>query len=170
MSTNLKDLKLIIADVDGVLTDGGMYYFEDGNEAKKFNTKDGMAVKLFRKEGIQVIFMTRESTQIVVDRANKLEVRLEDGIKDKSIEVLKILRELNISSQHVAYIGDDVNDIDALNMVGVAICPADAVGLVKNICHLRTNAKGGEGVLREVYELFLKQKLLKQKLIFQNTS
>lgn len=159
MTPNLKNLKMVVTDVDGVLTDGGMYYFESGDEAKKFNTKDGMAVELFRKEGIEVIFMTRESTQIVVDRANKLGVRLEDGIKDKGKVLSERLKEYNLFPQQVAYIGDDVNDLEALKMVGVAICPADAVGLVKNICHLITKAKGGEGVLREVYELFLKQKL-----------
>ena len=152
---DFSEIKIIVTDVDGVLTDGGMYYFENGNEAKKFNTRDGMAVELLKEKGIQVIFITKESTSIALKRANKLRVRIKDGVADKGAMLIQIMKENNITCDQIAYIGDDLNDINALRNAGIAICPVDAVNAVKKICQVITKAKGGEGVLREVYERFI---------------
>jgi len=152
---DFSEIKIIATDVDGVLTDGGMYYFENGNEAKKFNTKDGMAVELLKEKGIHVVFITKESTLIAMNRANKLGIEIFQPVEDKGLLLLQIMKETNVTSHEIAYIGDDVNDISALRNAGIAICPADAVNAVKKICQVITNAKGGDGVLREVYERFI---------------
>lgn len=153
---DFSQIKLIAMDVDGVLTDGGMYYFENGGEAKKFSARDGMAIKLIKEKGIKVVFITQENTMIVERRAKKLGVLVIQGVEDKVVELKKLCSELNTGFGEVAYVGDDVNDIRALGIVGIAICPRDAVEEVRKICHIVTDAKGGEGVIREVYERFIK--------------
>ncbi len=149
-------IKLLVTDVDGVLTDGGMYYFEDGNEAKKFNTRDGMAIQLIKEQGIRVIFLTKENTKIVANRAKKLGVEAYQGVTHKGTTLVDIMIKYDLQNEEVAYVGDDINDISPLEKAGIAICPADAVHEVKRVCNIVTNAKGGEGVIREIYEQHLK--------------
>jgi len=154
------NIKLFITDVDGTLTDGGMYYSENGDELKKFNTRDGMGLQLLQKKGIKVGIVTSENTQMVERRAAKLKVDyLRQGKRDggKLAVVQEICKEMNITLQEVAYIGDDVNCKDLLSAVGLAACPADAVGEIKAIpnIHIMTK-KGGEGCVREFcLKLFL---------------
>lgn len=147
------NIKLFITDVDGTLTDGGMYYSENGDELKKFNTRDGMGLQLLQKRGVKVGIVTSENTQMVERRATKLKVDyLRQGKRDggKLAVVQDICREMNISMQEVAYIGDDVNCKDLLMSVGLAACPADAMDEIKAIpnIHIMTK-KGGEGCVRE---------------------
>lgn len=144
-------IKLFVSDIDGVLTDGGMYYTEDGNEMKKFNTKDGVAFSMLRENNVKTAIITGENTSIVSNRAKKMQVDyLFQGVTDK-ITVLKgLCSELGISLDEVAYIGDDIGDIDCLYAVGIAACPADAISLVKEISNIIILKNiGGNGCVRE---------------------
>ncbi len=127
-------IKLFLTDVDGVLTDGGMYYTESGDEFKKFNTRDGMAFELLRKAGIKTGIITSENTQIVARRAAKIKADyLYQGQRDggKLAAAKEICEKEGISLSEVAYIGDDLNCIGLLEKVGLAACPADAVNAGK---------------------------------------
>ena len=151
--TVLKPVKLFVTDVDGVLTDAGMYYSETGNEFKKFNTHDGMAFQILRESGIKTAIVTSEDTNIVSKRASKLKVDyLFQGKKHNGkLSVVKdICEKEGISLDEVAYIGDDINCFELLSSVGYAACPANAVEKIKNIPNIiQLNKNGGNGVVRE---------------------
>ena len=146
-------IKLFLSDVDGTLTDGGMYYSENGDELKKFNTRDGMGFQLLREAGIKTGIITSEDTQIVARRAAKLKVDyLVQGKRDggKLAAVQEICTELGITLQEVAYIGDDINCLELLTNVGVAACPADACTEVRTANGIKLmKRRGGEGCVRE---------------------
>ncbi len=154
-------VKLFATDVDGVLTDAGMYYSEQGDELKKFNTRDGKGFELLRKAGIKTAIITSEKTELVKWRAKKLKIdylyqAVEHGGKLDAVK--EICKTEGIKLDDVAYIGDDLNCKEALSSVGLAACPADAcleVRQIKNILNLRT--KGGCGVVREFAEIILNQ-------------
>ena len=121
-----KELKLFATDVDGVLTDAGMYYGESGEEWKKFNTRDGMGIKLLQAEGVMIAIITMEQTKIVARRAKKLGVtEVFQGAKDKVSVLAHLSEKFNIPFEQMAYMGDDVNDVGALQTVGYAAAPAD---------------------------------------------
>lgn len=150
-------IQMVLTDCDGCLTDSGMYYSENGDELKKFSTRDGMGFALLREQNIVTGIVTGENMQIVSQRAKKLHLDvLELGCKDKPNAIRKICESHGIRLENVAYIGDDINDIAALSIVGLSCCPADATEPVKAASIYITKAKGGEGVLREVAELVLK--------------
>ena len=155
-----KNVKLFLTDVDGVLTDAGMYYSETGDELKKFNTRDGMAFELLRNAGIKTGIITSENTKIVENRARKLQVDyLYQGKREggKLIAAQEICEKEGISLDEVAYIGDDINDIELLQNVGFSACPADAQHKVKEIPNIIVLfQKGGEGAVREFVEWLLK--------------
>lgn len=152
-------IKLFISDIDGTLTDGGMYYSENGDELKKFNTRDGMGFALLRKAGIKTAIITSEDRSLNQRRANKLNIDFMyqgkcDGGK---LSVAKLIcSELGITLDEVAYIGDDINCLDLLSSVGLAACPADAHESIKSLPNIKimTN-KGGEGCVREFIEHYL---------------
>lgn len=152
--------KLVISDVDGVLTDGGMYYSENGDELKKFNTRDGMAFQLLREHGIKTAIITSEDTKMVERRAMKLHIDfLKQGKRNGGkLETAKeICRELGVTLSEVAFVGDDVNDIELLSQVGFAFCPADAAEDVKSIYGIEVlPSKGGEGVMRDLWGMLSK--------------
>jgi N-acylneuraminate cytidylyltransferase len=147
---------MLLTDSDGVLTDGGMYYTENGDEMKKFNTKDGMGFQLLREKGIKTGIVTGENRELVKNRALKMKVdELHMGISNK-IEVIRgICVKHNISLSDVAYIGDDINDIEVIKTVGFGCCVNDAMESVKEIAKYKTKANGGQGAVREVAELIL---------------
>lgn len=150
-------IKLFLSDVDGTLTDGGMYYSENGDELKKFNTRDGMGFQLLREAGIKTGIITSEDTQIVARRADKLKLDyLVQGKRDggKLAAVQEICNELDITLQEVAYIGDDINCLELLSNVGFPACPANACAEVKAINGITMMEKsGGEGCVREFVSL-----------------
>ena len=152
-------IKLFLTDVDGVLTDGGMYYSETGDELKKFNTRDGMGFHLLREAGIKSGIITTENTQIVERRAAKLKVDYVYQGKNtggKLQTAMEICRKEGITLAEAAYIGDDINCYDLLCNVGMAACPADAVEKIKTIPNIKIlRKKGGEGVVREFIEIIL---------------
>lgn len=151
-----RKIKLVAMDVDGVLTDAGMYYTETGDELKKFNTRDGMGVALVRQAGLKTAILTRESTEIVKRRGAKMRIdHVFIGVTDKLTLMKQLLSEIGLTLEEVAYIGDDVNDYELLAHVGLAAAVQDASRLPKSVAHLITEAKGGEGAVRELCEIIL---------------
>ena len=155
-------IKLFLSDVDGTLTDSGMYYGNNGEEFKKFNTHDGKGFELLRKAGIKTGIITSENTKIVANRAKKLKVDfLYQGLEHKGkLDVAKeICKELNISLDEVAYIGDDINCKELLSSVGIAACPLNALEEIKNIPNIiKLSKSGGDGAVREIIEMIIKIK------------
>lgn len=160
-NNSAKTIKLVVSDVDGVLTDAGMYYSENGDELKKFNTHDGMAFQLLREHGIKTGIVTSENTNIVANRAKKLKVDyLFQGKKHgEKLEVVKLMcANENITLEEVAYIGDDINCSELLSAVGFAACPSNALPKIKNINNIiHLEKKGGEGVFREFVSKILNE-------------
>ena len=147
-------IKMLLTDCDGCLTDGGMYYSEFGDELKKFNTRDGMGFALLRGMGIVTGLVTGESVELNRRRADKLKLDVvELGCRDKLSAIRRISGERGIAMENVCYIGDDLNDLEAVQAVGFGCCPADAHPALKAAAAYVTTAKGGEGVIREVVEL-----------------
>lgn len=145
--------KLIITDIDGVWTDGGMYYDQTGNEWKKFNTSDSAGVLFARLYDIPVCIITGEDTEIVKRRAEKLKIEyLFQGAKDKLSIAQDLCNSLNISLDDVAYIGDDLNDVQLLKAVGFSGTPANAPEYIKGLVHYTTKARGGDGAFRDFVE------------------
>lgn len=152
-------IKLFLSDVDGVMTDAGMYYTASGDEFKKFNTHDGMAFNLLREAGIKTGIITTENTTIVERRAAKLKIDYVyqgAGFKGKLAAAMEICAKENITLKEVAYIGDDINCIELLKAVGLAACPANSTKKVKaipGIIHLQKS--GGEGAIREFVDDYI---------------
>ena len=159
--------KLVITDIDGVWTDGGMYYDQTGNEWKKFNTSDSAGVLFLNLLNIPFAIITGEDTEIVKRRAKKLKVKhLFMGVKDKVAVATKLCEELKITLDEVAYIGDDINDILLLEKVGISAAPANAPTYIKNKVDFVTETKGGEGAFREFVEIILGTNNLLNKALF----
>lgn len=152
-------IKVFLSDVDGVMTDAGMYYTESGEELKRFNTHDGMGLKLLQLTGVKTGLITTETSQIVQHRANKLKLDyayLGRGFAGKLSAAIEICEKENITLKEVAYIGDDVNCIELLSSVGLAACPDNALPKVKaipGIIHLAK--KGGDGAVREFIDMIM---------------
>lgn len=153
----IPEIKMFLTDCDGCLTDGGMYYSEHGDELKKFNTRDGMGFALLRNKGIVTGIVTSENIDLNRRRAEKLKLDvLKTGCKDKVVAVKALCEKFNISLENVAYIGDDINDLNVIKMVGYGCCPADAMPQVRDAAKYITNARGGEGVIREIVDKIVK--------------
>ena len=154
------DIKLFLCDVDGTLTDGGMYYSEHGDELKRFDTRDGMAIQMLRERGIKTGILTSEDTKIVERRAAKLKVDyVRQGIRggDKLSAAKELCEAMGITLREVAYIGDDINCVELLSNVGFAACPADASKEVLSISGIHVmSRRGGDTVVREVVERWFK--------------
>ncbi len=154
-------VKLVLADCDGVLTDGGVYYSERGEEMKRFNIRDGMGVERLRKlAGIETGIITGEDSPSVLRRAEKLlieECHLES--KDKAATVRAILDRRNLTVDELAYIGDDVNDLPAFALAGLTACPSNADESVKSAAHVILERAGGHGAFRELAEIILRARL-----------
>lgn len=158
LKEKLKNIKIFLTDVDGVLTDAGMYYSEKGDELKKFNTRDGKGIELLREKGIKVGIITSEDTKIVADRARKLKVDfLCQGKKNrgKLDAAYEICSEVGFELSQVAYIGDDINDLKIIENIGFSACPSDAVEKVRMKVDYICKKKGGEGCVREIADLIV---------------
>lgn len=148
--------KLVITDIDGVWTDGGMYYTANGDTAKRFSVKDGWGVIFLRKLGIPMAIMTGENSQIVSKRAEKLKIdRCYLGVKDKLMLTSQLCDELGITLADVAFIGDDLNDLPLLKSVGLSACPINTPEYVSRHVKLRLKSHGGFGAFREFIETIL---------------
>ncbi|MEJ2492990.1 MAG: HAD-IIIA family hydrolase [Ignavibacteriaceae bacterium] len=157
LKDKIEKIKVIITDNDGVLTDTGVYYSEKGEELKRFSIRDGMGVERLRKHcNIETIIMTGENSSSVKSRAEKL--KIEEyylGIKNK-VDVLEEVKFKNlITEENIAFIGDDVNDLDIMKLVGLSAAPADAMSYAKEVADFVCQAKSGNGAFREFAELII---------------
>jgi YrbI family 3-deoxy-D-manno-octulosonate 8-phosphate phosphatase len=159
----MKTVKLVITDIDGVWTDGGMYYDQTGNEWKKFNTSDSAGVLFLKRVNIPLAIITGEETEIVSRRAAKLKIEyLFQGVGDKLTVAKELCRKLNIDLEEVAYIGDDINDMELLKNVGFPAAPNNAPHYIKSLVKYVTLKNGGDGAFRE----FVEHVLTEQKISF----
>jgi YrbI family 3-deoxy-D-manno-octulosonate 8-phosphate phosphatase len=160
MEARLGAIKLVLTDCDGVLTDGGVYYGEQGEVLKKFNIRDGMGVERLRKwASVPTGIITGEMSPSVKQRAAKLNItELHLGIKDKERVLMEILERFSLIPEQIAYIGDDVNDLVVLPYVGVFFCPSDALPQVTQQADIVLQLPGGGGCFREMAELILAAK------------
>ena len=171
----MNKIKQLIIDVDGTLTDGGIYYDSHGNEMKKFNTKDGTAFALARAAGIKLIVITGRESECVKRRMTELHVDiLEQNVKDKTEWIKQYLIQNEIDGGEVGYIGDDLNDTKAMKLCGFVGCPADACREVKEIATYISEHNGGYGAVRGCIEyLLMKQESLEsaiEKAYFANNT
>ena len=157
VKTKIEKIKLLVIDVDGVMTDGGMYFTESGDQFKKFNTKDGMAIIHLTKKNFQVaIISSGFKGEAVSKRAEMLGIQNCVVSRTPKMETLKgICAELKIDLENVAMIGDDINDLEVMENIGFSACPVDAVRRIKSISTVILNKKGGEGCVREFIDEYL---------------
>ena len=152
-----KNIKILLTDVDCVLTDGGMYYTSNGDVMKKFHTRDGMGVNMLRRKGIPTIIVTKEKTQMVKKWAKKMNIEyVYDGVQQKETILKIISKKYNVKNSEIGYIGDDINDIELLKMVGFSATPNDGIPEAQKIVHYICKKSGGEGAFREVSDILLR--------------
>jgi YrbI family 3-deoxy-D-manno-octulosonate 8-phosphate phosphatase len=154
MRTNLK-VSLIVFDFDGVLTDNRILVFADGTEGVLCNRADGLGFDLFRHYQIPVIILSTERNKIVAARAAKLQVAFQQGLGDKKAALKEYCTKASIDLQSVLYVGNDINDLAAMQIVGHRACPADAHPKIRAICQIVLQSRGGAGVARELAESVL---------------
>jgi 3-deoxy-D-manno-octulosonate 8-phosphate phosphatase (KDO 8-P phosphatase) len=163
---NLEKIIVIVLDVDGTMTDGGICIDSKGIETKKFNIKDGLGVVLAQSAGIDFMIITGRSSACVEQRANELHIKyLVQGIQNKAECLRDFMSANKLQRENVAYIGDDLNDLSAMHYAGISACPSDAADEVKTYCDFVLSPKGGEGVVRAFVEMLLKEKNLWEKAV-----
>ena len=156
---DLSNIKLVILDVDGTLTDGGVYIDSNGVESKKFNIKDGAGIVLAEQVGVEFMILTGRKSYCVEHRANELKIKyVFQGIADKLSYLQQFLAQQGLSHNQVAYIGDDVNDLECMRTVGFTACPADAVEEEFQQCDYVSRYNGGQGAVREICDMIRKSK------------
>lgn len=158
MDERLKKIRLLLLDVDGVMTDGRIIFDSNGVESKFFNVKDGHGIKMLQRAGIRVGIITGRQSAVVDRRAQELGIELVyQGAKDKLVPFLEILQKTGLTAEQIAYLGDDLPDLPVLRRVGFAATVADALDDVKPCAHYITRCSGGRGAVREVCDLLLKE-------------
>ena len=157
----MKATRAFVFDVDGVLTDNGVYYSGNGEELKRFSFRDGMGVERLRKiASIETGIITREDSLPVFKRAEKLKIKeLHMGVQDKALRLQEIMERIQISTEEIAYIGDDINDEEIMKQVGLCACPADAMSFARRVAHYVCTTNGGHGAFREFAELIINSKI-----------
>ncbi len=159
-------IRLLLLDVDGVLTDGSLLYTEDGIEAKAFNTQDGLGIRLVQRCKIDVGIITARSSNLVQRRAEELTMKyISQGGGNKYEAFKTIIAQAGLKPYQVCYMGDDWIDLGLLSRVGLAACPANAVSEVKGICHMVTDRSGGFGAVRQVCDLLVRAKGVQDSLL-----
>ncbi len=159
MIEKLKKLKLFIFDIDGVLTDGKLFYSPSGEEIKVFNVKDGIGIWLLKKEGFKVVFLTGRKGDALKARASDLKIDLlKENVKEKEKVIEDIMKKFGFQKEETFFMTDDVIDLKACKLVGFVATPQDGAEEVKKIADYITNKKGGEGAVREIIEEILKAK------------
>ncbi len=154
----IKNIKFLILDVDGVLTDGSLFYSKDGEHIKRFNVRDGQGIKLAQSYSIEIALVSARNCPIVLNRFNELGVKhIYQHCYDKAKKIKELCAELNILIEQAAYIGDDILDVPVLEIIGLPVCPKDAHPSARSKAKLITEAKGGSGCVREVIDLILKE-------------
>jgi 3-deoxy-D-manno-octulosonate 8-phosphate phosphatase (KDO 8-P phosphatase) len=160
LKNKIKKIKLVLTDNDGVLTDTGVYYSDQGEIFKRFSIRDGMGVERLRNIlGIETGIITGEISGSIKKRAQKLKIKeLLLGIKEKHLLLSEIQKRNNVKSENIAYIGDDVNDIELMKLVGLTASPSDGMPEIRNMVDYVCEQKGGHGAFREFAELIIKVK------------
>lgn len=149
-------IKLLIFDVDGVLTDGGLFMDKDGHEYKKFHSRDGHGMKMLQQTGVEIAIITGRTSQVVAHRMNGLGIKhVFQGQHDKRVAFNQLLAQFSISEDEVAYVGDDVVDLPVMRKVGLAVAVQDAHALTKKHAHWQTPNGGGRGAARDICELIM---------------
>jgi 3-deoxy-D-manno-octulosonate 8-phosphate phosphatase (KDO 8-P phosphatase) len=149
-------IKLVAFDIDGVMTDGGLHYTDDGGELKTFNVQDGLGLKLMQRAGIELAIVTGRTSGVVAARAADLGIEhVYQGVANKRTTVGGLLETLGLNWADCAFMGDDLIDLPAMTQCGFAIAPANARAVVKERAHAVTDASGGHGAVREAIEFIL---------------
>ena len=155
----IKNIKLIVYDFDGVMTNNKVYLNQNGNEMVQVNRADGLAVSEIKKLGIDQIIISTEQNPVVSTRANKLDLLCIHGVNNKAQALKDYCEDHQISLRDVAYVGNDINDFDAMEIVGITFCPKDAHKSIKAISNHILNTNGGNGVVRELYDFITMEDL-----------
>lgn len=156
MNNKVRNIRLVVLDVDGTLTDGGVYINNNGIESKKFNIKDGAGIVLAQGCGYEFMILTGRTSNCVDIRAKELNIKyVYQGVKDKLSFLKNILEEIGIKKDQVAYVGDDINDIDCMKYVALSACPLDAVNKVKDYVDIVIPVNGGMGAVRYLCDLLI---------------
>ena len=153
-----KNIKLVILDIDGVMTDGSLFYDNSGHEYKAFNSKDGHGIRMLQDAGIDIALITGRTSELVLHRAENLKISpalIYQGYRDKRPAFHELLKKTELEPENIAYVGDDVMDLPIMTKVGLAIAVGDAHHFVRKHAHWTTKNKGGKGAVREVCELLL---------------
>jgi YrbI family 3-deoxy-D-manno-octulosonate 8-phosphate phosphatase len=162
ISIKISKIKVVLTDVDGVLTDGGMYYSTKGDIMKKFHVRDGMGVTLLRKNNIPSVIVTKEKNEIIKQWAKKMKIdKLLMGIINKETVLKKICKNYGVQASEICYIGDDINDLGLLKLVGFSVTPSDGIIEAQKICDYVCKNSGGNGVFREVTNMILSSQKVK---------
>ncbi len=157
LTARLQAVKTVILDVDGVLTDGGIYYDPTGREIKRFHVADGLGMELLRHAGLRVVILSGRVSEALTRRAAELKVaECYQGVRDKKTQIEKLRQQWQEKPEELLYVADDLNDLPAFEAVGVRVAVANAVPEVKARAHYTTRASGGNGAVREVCEWLLK--------------
>lgn len=157
MTSKAEKIKLIVLDVDGTLTDGTIFLDNEGIETKAFNVKDGFAIVNGMKEGLEFGIITGRKSALVEKRAEELGIKyVFQGIGNKAEKMQELLKDLRLTMEEVAYMGDDINDLSVIKLVGLSAAPKDACEEVLTKVHMVTRADGGKGAVREFLEFILK--------------
>ncbi|MAD46681.1 MAG: 3-deoxy-manno-octulosonate-8-phosphatase [Oceanospirillaceae bacterium] len=161
-------IKMVVFDVDGVLTDGTLSYAADGEQVKHFNVKDGVGIKLLQTYDIATAIISAKDSAPLAKRARDLGIRhFFPGSKDKWAVLSELMTQLNMDAAEVCYVGDDVIDLKVMKRVGFAVAPADAFWMVKNHADMITTAEGGKGVAREVADVILGSRMALEEAYIQ---
>lgn len=164
--TRLQKIKLLLLDVDGVLTNGHIIYSDSGIETKAFNVKDGLGIRLLQSAGLEVGIVTGRTSDALFSRCRDLGITMiYDGIQSKGGILNDILSSKNLQAENVAYVGDDLPDISLMKKVGVSFAVADANDVVKQTADIITRQSGGSGAVREICEMILEAKNLLEEMI-----
>ena len=159
-------IKLVVTDVDGVLTDGNLYIDSKGNETKRFNVKDGLGIKLLQEANIKIAVISGGKSESTIQRLKKLKIKYYFFEAKNKLKVLQDLKkELDLKDFEVLYVGDDLNDLVLKEIVGILVAPNDAVKPVKKIANITLTSVGGDGAIRELSEMILEQKDFYKKII-----
>lgn len=161
-----KEIRLLLLDVDGVLTDGTLLYSGDGEESKAFNTQDGFGLRLLREAGVEVGIITARKSEVVARRAQELKMHhIFQGVGNKNEALREILQQTGMKPFQIAYMGDDWLDLVLLQQVGLALAPANGVREVKEVVHFVTGRPGGAGAVRDACDLIIEAKNLALELL-----
>ncbi|NMA06475.1 MAG: HAD-IIIA family hydrolase [Ruminococcaceae bacterium] len=152
-------LKLIVIDVDGTMTDAGIYYDENGNELKKFCTKDAAGFFAAHQVGMKIMVLTGRECAATTRRMNEMKVDyFHQNVKDKVKFLAQFMKDNGLAKEDVGYIGDDLNDFPPMQLAGYTACPADACQEIKEISNYVSTVKGGQGAVRDIIEYYLRER------------